>query len=234
MAVHGVQTAEEIQHLASLADGWADIVQRIFQLLETAGVLRDIHVTLNETAELSFEVDRVMQPVVAELVTDLGPDSMRHHLGSMDDGKEVRRDGIVQPAEDALISHAPVGIMALVGGRRRGEGRVEPKLADECIKEAAPLIIVWCGELECDRDMRLDVHRMEHGDGCGNGRSGGGVGLRRGGGVKAGELGIEEGVGIHSHEREAVGQWRKSGHAGEEGGTGGDRVGAVSGVNPHS
>lgn len=39
------------------------------------------------------------------------------------------------------------------------------KLADECIKEATPFIIVRLSKLKNNRIMRFDVHGLENGSG---------------------------------------------------------------------
>lgn len=41
----------------------------------------------------------------------------------------------------------------------------EAELAEERIKEAAPLVVVRLGELEDDGNMRLDVHRLKYSSG---------------------------------------------------------------------
>lgn len=130
-----------------------DVAQLIGQFLEAAGVLCDVHTTLDEVAEFSFQVHSMMQLIVAELLADLGPDDVRRWLGSASDGEQILRDGVVQPVDNALVDHAPVRVAAFSGGWWSSEVGVEPKLADEGIEEAPPLIVVGISELKDDRDV---------------------------------------------------------------------------------
>jgi hypothetical protein len=54
MAVLGAEPTEKGEHLAGLADGLADVVKGIGELLEMAGVTGDVHVALDEIAELGL------------------------------------------------------------------------------------------------------------------------------------------------------------------------------------
>ena len=54
MAVPGAQTAQHVQHLASLTNQLADVAERFREFLEAPGLLGDVHVTLDQVAELSL------------------------------------------------------------------------------------------------------------------------------------------------------------------------------------
>ena len=76
----------------------------------------------------------------------------------------------------------------------------EAELAEECVEETAPFIVVWLGELEENRNMGFDVHGLE--DGCGRCVGGGNIDVNGGSeggfrGVGVGLVGIKEGIFIH-------------------------------------
>jgi hypothetical protein len=76
----------------------------------------------------------------------------------------------------------------------------EAELAEECVEETTPFVVVWLSELEENRNMGLDVHGLE--DRCGRGVGGGNIDVDGGsegcvGGVRVGLVGIEEGILIH-------------------------------------
>jgi hypothetical protein len=62
---------------------------------------------------------------------------------------DILGHGVVQPAQNALVNHDPVRIVA-VGGGGRGEVRAEAKLANEGVEEASPFGVVGLGEVELD------------------------------------------------------------------------------------
>ena len=84
VAVLGAEPAEKVEHLAGLADGLTDVVKSIGELLEMAGVAGDVHVALNEVAELGLQVHGAVELVVAQLVLDAVLDDVRGGLGHAD------------------------------------------------------------------------------------------------------------------------------------------------------
>ena len=92
--------------------------------------------------------------------------------------------------------------------------RSEPKLADESVKEAAPLGVFGLSEIEIDGNVRLDVHRLQdchwqRGDGSGWGVIDGGGG--GGGRAGVGEIDTEQGAASMSmawRDRTDSGRWR--------------------------
>jgi hypothetical protein len=96
--------------------------------------------------------------VVAELVLDAVPNDLRGGLGHTDDGEDVLGDRVVELAEKALVHNLPFAIAALGRGWRGSEMIAEAKLADERIKESAPLSIVGLGELKDNGNVGFYVH----------------------------------------------------------------------------
>jgi hypothetical protein len=129
-------------------------------MLESPGVRLDVHVSLNQVAELGLEVDSSVQLVVSELILDRVPDGERRCLGSTHDRPNVLGNGVVEPAQDALVHHDPLRIATVGGGRRRSEVGAEPELADEGVEEASPLGVVRLVEVEFDGDVSPDIDRL--------------------------------------------------------------------------
>jgi hypothetical protein len=98
----------------------------------------------------------------------------------------------------------------------------ETKLADECIKEASPFIVVWVSKLKNNRNVRLDVYSLEN---CGGWRGDERSIILDGGcirgGIDAGEVDAEKRVVFHvRHGRWPMARQRRRGAAvgGHEGG----------------
>ena len=160
MTILGVEAAEEVEHLAGLTNGLADVVQGIGELLEPPGVRGDVHVTLKKIPELGFEVDSTVQLVVPELVVDGVPDRVRRSPGCADDGADILGDGVVDPAQQAVIADDPVRVATVGRGGRGRQMRTEPELPNEGVEEAAPLRVVRVGDAELDGNVNTDVHRL--------------------------------------------------------------------------
>lgn len=54
MVVLRAKATQHVQDLASLADRLPDITESVSQLLEAPGILRDVHVALNQVPELGL------------------------------------------------------------------------------------------------------------------------------------------------------------------------------------
>ena len=119
VAILGAQPAQHVQDLAHLPHWLADIAERIGELLEASGVLGDVHIALDHVPKLYLQIDSAMELIVTELIVDSDPDAVRGRLRMAYDVAHILGDGVVQPTQDALINHTPIGIMALVGGWRR-------------------------------------------------------------------------------------------------------------------
>lgn len=151
-----------------------------------------------------------MELIVAEWILGGAPYHKRVGLWHVDDGENLLGDGVVDPAEDALVHKPPLGIVALLASRRRRQVSVEAKLADEDVEEGEPVGVVGLSELKDDGDMRLDVNHLERG-GWWRLDGGGSVGFTVKGGrgriSGVGDIGVEEWVDVHG--RKCGEQWRK-------------------------
>lgn len=65
-----IKTSEEIQHLAWLSDGVADVAELIGEAFELGAVLVDRKIALLSRAQFRFKIDRTLQLVVEEETLD--------------------------------------------------------------------------------------------------------------------------------------------------------------------
>jgi hypothetical protein len=103
-----------------------------------------------------------MQLVVAEQVVDAGLDGgeccgFRH----ADDAQNILGDGVLEPVDEALVNHHPLGVAAASGGRGSSNVGAEAKFSDDGVHEAAPLGVIRLGDVEDNGNVRLDVHGLE-------------------------------------------------------------------------
>jgi hypothetical protein len=119
VAVLGVQSAKEVEHLAGLGDGLSEITKAISEGLQAGGVVGDGQVALLQGAELGFEVDGTLQLVVTEEALDVVPDGVGGGMWLVDNVEDAFVDRCVEPVDDAVLVLEPLGIA--VGGRRRRE-----------------------------------------------------------------------------------------------------------------
>lgn len=201
MAVLRTESSEHVEDLGSVVDRLPDVAQSVSQVLEAAGVRRDIQLALHQAADFGLRKDSAMELVIPELSVDSSPDGVSGGVRNSDDGTDVLGDRIVEPAEDALIKHHPLWITAVVVGWLGGEVGTKTKFPNEGIKEAMPLGVIGFGDVEFDGDMRLDINSLENGH---RRRINGGRDVlnRRGvgsvsGGIRRRE--IEEGIRLHGH-----------------------------------
>ena len=104
MTILGAEATQHVQDLARLTNRLADVAEGISKLLQAAGVLSDIHVTLHQISKLRLQIDSTMELVVAELLMDGSPDAVGSCLGRTNDVTNILGDGDVQPAQDALVT----------------------------------------------------------------------------------------------------------------------------------
>lgn len=95
-----------------------------------------------------------MELVLAELVVDGNPDVVRSGLRSSYNVVHVLGNGIIQPAEDALVDNLPIWIAALERGWRGRDVGDKAELAKEGVEEAGAIHHSWAwraeGPQECD------------------------------------------------------------------------------------
>jgi hypothetical protein len=118
----------------------------------------DVHVALDEIAELGLQIYGAVELIVTELVLDVVPNDVRGGLGHTDDGEDILGDRVVEPAEKALVHNLPFAIAALGRGWWGSEMIAEAKFADERVEESAPLGIVGLGELKDNGNVGFYVH----------------------------------------------------------------------------
>lgn len=62
---------------------------------------------------------------------------------SSDDLQDIARDGEVEPAKKTLVDHHPLAVGKLLTSWRSSDVISQIELADDMVKEAAPLWVVW-------------------------------------------------------------------------------------------
>lgn len=112
-AVLGVEAAQHVQHLTAIRHRLADVAKSVGKELEFGVVLGDREIALVEGAILGLEIDRAVELVVVEETVDGGPDGVGGGVGGAHDVEDVRGDGVVEPADEALINHGPIWIKAI-------------------------------------------------------------------------------------------------------------------------
>jgi hypothetical protein len=95
MAIPRMQTAEEVEDLARLGDGVANITQIVGEAFELGVVLVDAHVALLKTAKFGLEIDGALQLVVAEQSLDVAPKGEGRGMWLVNDVKDKFLDSVV-------------------------------------------------------------------------------------------------------------------------------------------
>ena len=162
VAIFGAEAAEEVEDLAWLRDGVADIPELIDEALELGAVIMDGEVALLHAAELSFQENSALKLVVAEVALDVGPEGEGGDVRLVDEVEDVGGNGGVDPIDKAAVNLPPLGV-ALSDRCRRADMVLKPELAKHRIKAAAPLTVVGGGVVEDDGNVVADVHRLNDG-----------------------------------------------------------------------
>jgi hypothetical protein len=163
VVVFGAETTEHIENLGRLMHGLTDVAQGIGELFETANVGRHVHVPLDQAPKLCLEIDGAMKLMIMELIMDGVLDGVGGGFRNMNDGTNIFGHTIVKPAEDTLINHDLVRIVAMESGWRGRKVGAKTKFADESIKETMPFYVVGFSEIKFYRGMRFDVYHLENG-----------------------------------------------------------------------
>lgn len=159
IVVFFIQTSEKIEDERLVSDRFAEVGEGVCHGTKMTAVVGAGHVALDEGVEFGGEVDGAKLGVAEELVLEVAPDDTRGRRRGQDFMEEVGGDGSVEPSEHDAVHLGPVRM----SGRIVGEYVVrESILAEDHEKHAAPASVVPGGEVERDRDQRLDV---ENGDG---------------------------------------------------------------------
>ena len=164
VAVLGFQSAEEVQHLAGLGDGMTNVAQFVGELLQLGAVGVDAEIALDDAAEVSLKDNSTVHLVVAEETFDVRPDGERGGIGIVDEVEDTLVESCVEPVDDGVVDLTPFGV-TIGKGRRRTNVAEETELAKNRLQEAAPLTVVGVKEIEENRDVVADVHRLNHGEG---------------------------------------------------------------------
>jgi hypothetical protein len=167
-----VEAAKDVEDKGAVADGFTKISKLIRHGLETAAVIVDGQITLDERAELSVEKECTGLLVPDELLLQSEPYdpscgrtilAVHHHL------EEFRGDRAVEPREDDAVHALPSDV---VGAIIIGESVIRERVPLERVEEeATPPVEVGRGEVEDERHEELDVDDgrrlgMESSGGC--------------------------------------------------------------------
>jgi hypothetical protein len=105
-----VQAADQVQHLAGLGDGVADVTQVVGELLELAAVVSDGEVALNNIAELRLKKDSALQLVVAKESLNGRPDGEGVSVGLVDEVEDELVDGCAEPIDKTTVDLPPLSV----------------------------------------------------------------------------------------------------------------------------
>jgi hypothetical protein len=163
--ISGIESPQQVEHLARFRDWVADVVEVVGEGLEAGAVVGDAHVALLQRAELGFKVHSVLKLVVTEQALDSVLDGEGGGAHVVDDVRDTLVDGGAEPIHHTVVVEDPVGV-ALVQRRRGEDVRSEPELAEDGVEEAPPLAVVRLVEVEDDGHVRVDVDLLaERGEG---------------------------------------------------------------------
>jgi hypothetical protein len=157
-----VQPAEKIEHLARLGDGVADVAEVVGELLQLGAVVGDGEIPLNDAAEFGLKKHGALHLIDPEKAFNVGPDGEGGCVGLVDEVEDALGDGVVDPIDETTVDLTPFRV-AVDNGRRRTDMGDEAKLAEHRVDEATPLTVVGIKEIELNRDMVADVHRLHDG-----------------------------------------------------------------------
>jgi hypothetical protein len=105
-----VQAADQVQHLAGLGDGEADVAQVVGELLEFAAVVGDGEVALNNIAELRLKKDGTLQLVIAKKYLNGRPDGEGVGVRLVDEVEDRLVDGCVESIDKTAVDLPPLSV----------------------------------------------------------------------------------------------------------------------------
>ena len=151
----GVEATKEVEHLARLGDGVADVAQLIGELFQLGEVGVDGHVALLQGAQLGLQVDGALQLVVLEDTDDGFPEGEHVVATAVDDVEDALGDRGEDPVDDAGVDHTPLAGAVLVGGDV-ADMALKTEFAERGVEEEEPLAEVSFVHVEDDRHMMTD------------------------------------------------------------------------------
>jgi hypothetical protein len=157
--VLGIEAAKEVEDLAGLGDGVADVAEIVGEALELGAVIVNTQVALLQTAKFGLEVDSSLELVVAEEGLNIAPESERRSVRLVDDLENRLSDGVIEPIDDAMINLTPFR-RSLGHGWRGADVIFNSELAKNRIEETTPLAVVGIVEIKKNRDVGTNVHSL--------------------------------------------------------------------------
>ena len=119
MTVARAETSEQVENLAQLEDGVADVAKLIGEAFELGAVVVDGYVTLMKAAQLVLEVDGALEFIAEEELFNDGPQGVGGEMGLVDDVEDglemVLR--IQLTMQGSMSCHSPVRSAVGVGDR---------------------------------------------------------------------------------------------------------------------
>jgi hypothetical protein len=104
----GTQAAEACENQSLIRHGLPDVAEGVGEGLEALAVGGDGLISLDDGAELGFEVDGASHLVVEEEVADAGVGLERSLLFGHDDVEDLLADGAVEPQADDKVLAVPL------------------------------------------------------------------------------------------------------------------------------
>ncbi|KAG8065515.1 hypothetical protein GUJ93_ZPchr0004g40316 [Zizania palustris] len=103
--------------------------------------------------------------MIMEQILNGHPNGVSSGVHRVNDLKNITRDDVIEPVDQALINHEPLQVTALCLGQWSGEVGVEDEFANDRLKEAVSFKIVGTNNVECGGNMGFYVDGLERGGG---------------------------------------------------------------------
>ena len=157
-----VQSAQRVDDERLVGDGGATVVERVGEPLETAAVLANGQIALEQAMKLLLKVYRLLKTVVEELPGDGCPGGEGGVVRPVDVIPDLLGHRGVEPRHDASIDLEPLGIIEHGGGVHRGVDVIQqPELLDSKFDERSPLTEVVISSGKSHWDMVVNVEENE-------------------------------------------------------------------------
>jgi hypothetical protein len=139
-----VETTEEVEDLAWLRNGVADVAKLVGEALEFGAVVANGEVTLLNGAKLRLQKHSTLEFVVAKMALDIGPEVEGGDVGFVDEVEDIGGDCGVNPIDKTTIDLVPFG-RSLSSGCGGTNMSLKAKFAEHGVKTASPLAVVGGG-----------------------------------------------------------------------------------------
>jgi hypothetical protein len=165
-----VETMKRSQHEGAIKNSFTQVPKCISHALETATVVRDGEIALDERPKLDIKNQCAGFLVADELILQTTPDRVCRRQGSRGKLNEIGSNCSIEPGADGAIHAPPMGIGGDLWRNVIEDVVGELVHAEGVEEEGLPLIVVWQKIVKDDWHKVLDVEHnhslcMESSDG---------------------------------------------------------------------